>query len=40
MFYRQEKKVVQDIKLYRVPEELESLLRVLIGILITPIKEN
>ena len=33
MFLRQEKKVIQDIKLYRVPEELESLLRILIGIL-------
>lgn len=40
IFYRQEKKVIQDIKLYRVPEELESLLRVLIGILTTPISIN
>ncbi|MEM9926096.1 MAG: hypothetical protein AAF915_20490 [Cyanobacteria bacterium P01_D01_bin.50] len=40
IFYRQEKKIVQDIKLYRVPEELESLLRVLIGILTTPIENN
>lgn len=32
-FYRQEKLVVQDIKLYRVPEGLEELLRVLLGIL-------
>ena len=37
MFYRQEKKVVQDIKLYRVPEELESLLRALFAILTSPI---
>jgi hypothetical protein len=35
-FYRQEKRVVQDIKLYRVPEELEELLRILVGIIITP----
>ncbi len=40
IFYRQEKKVIQDIKLYRVPEELESLLRVLIGILNKPIEQN
>ncbi len=33
MFYRQEKRVVQDIKLYRVPEGLEELLRVLFGII-------
>jgi hypothetical protein len=34
LFYRQEKKIIQDIKLYRVPEGLEELLRVLVGILI------
>ncbi len=33
MFHRQEKRVVQDIKLYRVPEGLEELLRVLFGII-------
>ncbi|WP_414619082.1 hypothetical protein [Calothrix sp. CCY 0018] len=37
IFYRQEKKIVQDIKLYRVPEELELLLRALVGILTSPI---
>ncbi|MEM6751573.1 MAG: hypothetical protein AAF630_01075 [Cyanobacteria bacterium P01_C01_bin.38] len=40
MFYRQEKQVVQDIKLYRVPEELESLLRALFGILTSPINNE
>jgi hypothetical protein len=33
IFYRQERKIVEDLKLYRVPEELETLLRILIGIL-------
>ncbi|AKG23515.1 hypothetical protein [Calothrix sp. 336/3] len=33
IFYRQERLVIQDIKLYRVPEGLEELLRVLVGIL-------
>ena len=33
IFYRQDKRVVQDIKLYRVPEELEELVRVIVGIL-------
>ncbi len=34
IFYRQNRQIVEDLKLYRVPEELETLLRVLIGILI------
>jgi hypothetical protein len=33
LFYRQERKIIQDIKLYRVPEGLEELLRALVGIL-------
>jgi hypothetical protein len=33
IFYRQDKRIVQDIKLYRVPEELEELVRVIVGIL-------
>jgi hypothetical protein len=33
IFYRQERRIVEDLKLYRVPEELETLLQVLIGIL-------
>lgn len=33
IFYRQDKRVMQDIKLYRVPEGLEELVRVLVGIL-------
>lgn len=32
IFYRQDKRVMQDIKLYRVPESLEELVRVLVGI--------
>ncbi|WP_392534324.1 hypothetical protein [Nostoc sp. C117] len=35
IFYREDKRVVQDIKLYRVPEGLEELVRVLVGILST-----
>jgi hypothetical protein len=35
IFYREDKRIVQDIKLYRVPEGLEELVRVLVGILIT-----
>jgi hypothetical protein len=31
--YREDKRVVEDIKLYRVPEGLEDLVRVLVGIL-------
>jgi hypothetical protein len=34
IFHRQEKLICQDLKLYRVPEELEELLRVLVGIII------
>jgi hypothetical protein len=33
IFYRQERQIVEDLKLYRVPEELETLLRILLGIL-------
>ncbi|MEB3337030.1 MAG: hypothetical protein VKJ46_06180 [Leptolyngbyaceae bacterium] len=33
IFYRQERRIVEDLKLYRVPEELETLLKILIGIL-------
>ncbi|WP_138502040.1 hypothetical protein [Nostoc sp. PA-18-2419] len=33
IFYPEDKRVVQDIKLYRVPEGLEELVRVLVGIL-------
>ncbi|MBD2356640.1 hypothetical protein H6G41_18750 [Tolypothrix sp. FACHB-123] len=36
IFHRQEKRIVQDLKLYRVPEELEELLRILIGIIVAP----
>ncbi len=35
IFYPEDKRVVQDIKLYRVPEGLEELVRVLVGILTT-----
>ncbi len=35
IFYREDKRVVQDIKLYRVPEGLEELVRVLVGIITT-----
>ncbi len=34
IFYRQNRQIVEDLKLYRVPEELETLLRVLIRIII------
>jgi len=34
VFYRQERKIIEDLKLYRVPEELETLLRILAGILL------
>ncbi|MBL1198242.1 MAG: hypothetical protein FWK04_03950 [Nostoc sp. GBBB01] len=37
IFHRQEKLISQDIKLYRVPEELEELLRVIVGIIVTPL---
>ncbi|MBD2207083.1 hypothetical protein H6G33_32550 [Calothrix sp. FACHB-1219] len=37
IFHRQEKRIVQDLKLYRVPEELEELLRILVGIIVAPI---
>lgn len=33
IFYRQERKIVQDLKLYRIPEELKELIQILIGIL-------
>ncbi|MBD2195901.1 MULTISPECIES: hypothetical protein [Calothrix] len=36
IFHRQEKRIVQDLKLYRVPEELEELLRILVGIIVAP----
>jgi hypothetical protein len=36
IFNRQEKIIYQDLKLYQIPEELEQLLRVLIGIIVTP----
>ncbi|MFN6515023.1 MAG: hypothetical protein RMY29_011035 [Nostoc sp. CreGUA01] len=35
IFYREDKRVVQDIKLHRVPEGLEELVRVLVGIITT-----
>jgi hypothetical protein len=31
-FHRQERKIIQDLKLYRVPEELEILVSILIGL--------
>jgi hypothetical protein len=34
-FHRSARQIVQDIKLYRVPEGLEELLRVLVGIITT-----
>ena len=34
IFSRQDRQIVEALKLYRVPEELETLLRVLIGIII------
>jgi len=34
VFHRQERKILEDLKLYRVPEELETLLRILAGILL------
>jgi hypothetical protein len=36
IFHRQEKRIDQDLKLYRVPEELEELLRILVGIIVAP----
>ena len=33
IFYRQERRIVEDLKLYRVPEELETLLKILVGVL-------
>lgn len=33
IFHCQERRIVADLKLYRVPEELELLLQILIGIL-------
>ena len=36
IYHRQEKRISQDLKLYRVPEELEELLRVLVGIIVAP----
>jgi len=32
-FHRQQRQIIQDIKLYRVPEELEILIGILIGLL-------
>jgi hypothetical protein len=32
-FYRQQRKIIQDLKLYRVPEELEILIGILMGLL-------
>ncbi len=32
-FHRQQRQIIQDLKLYRVPEELEILLGILIGLL-------
>jgi len=34
IFYRQERQIVEDLKLYRVPEELETLMRIILDILI------
>lgn len=34
IFYRQERRIIADLKLYRVPEELETLVRILAGILL------
>ncbi|WYL93764.1 MAG: hypothetical protein HEQ35_07670 [Gloeotrichia echinulata IR180] len=36
IFHRQEKLISQDLKLYRVPEELEELLRIMVGIIVAP----
>lgn len=36
--HRSEKRIVQDLNLYRVPADLEELLRILIGILLSPVK--
>jgi hypothetical protein len=32
IFHRQERRIVEDLKLYRVPEELETLLKIIAGI--------
>jgi hypothetical protein len=40
ILYREEKKIAQDIKLYRVPEGLEELLRVLVGIITCAVEPN
>ncbi len=32
-FHRQQRQIIQDFKLYRVPEELEILIGILIGLL-------
>lgn len=32
-YKRQEKQITEDLKLYRVPEELTELMRILVGIL-------
>jgi hypothetical protein len=34
IFYRNDREIIEDLKLYRVPEELETLLRIVIGILV------
>jgi hypothetical protein len=33
IFHRQERRIIEDLKLYRVPEELETLIKILVGIL-------
>jgi len=33
-FHRQDRQITEDLKLYRVPEELETLLRILMGMLL------
>ncbi|OUL20923.1 hypothetical protein BV372_32400 [Nostoc sp. T09] len=40
IFHRQERLISQDLKLYRVPEELEELLRVLVGIILAPMSSS
>ncbi|BAY33059.1 hypothetical protein NIES2107_49540 [Nostoc carneum NIES-2107] len=40
IFHRQQKLISQDLKLYRVPEELEELLRVIVGIIVTPTEDR
>jgi hypothetical protein len=33
IYHRQERRIIEDLKLYRVPEELETLIKILVGIL-------